>query len=145
VATAIASIGVTPLTFELDVADNARVEAVVGDISRTCGKLDILFNSAGILRQPVNLLDMPDSLWDQHWDVNLMGTIFCAQAAAREMLRRQYGRIINVASVAGDLPRLDMGHWSPKPAENVYQMLALELASRGITRMPLPPVRRIRP
>ena len=107
----IARSGVTPLTFELDVTDSVRVEAVVGDISRTCGKLDILFNSAGILRQPVNLLDMPDSLWDQHWDVNVMGTIFCAQAAAHEMLRRQYGRIINVASVAGDLPRLDMGHY----------------------------------
>ena len=75
-ATEIARIGVTPLTFELDVADSARVEAVVGDIARTCGKLDILFNSAGILRQPINLLDMPDGLWDQHWDVNLMGTHF---------------------------------------------------------------------
>jgi hypothetical protein len=40
-ATEIARIGVTPLTFELDVADSARVEAVVGDIARTCGKLDI--------------------------------------------------------------------------------------------------------
>ena len=97
-ATEIARIGITPLTFELDVTDSAHVEAVVGDIARTCGKLDILFNSAGILHQPITLLDMSDGLWDQHWDVNLMGTIFCAQAAAREMLRRQYGRIINVAS-----------------------------------------------
>jgi len=134
-ATEIARIGVTPLTFELDVADSARVEAVVGDIARTCGKLDILFNSAGILRQPVNLLDMPDSLWDQHWDVNLMGTIFCAQAAAREMLRRQYGRIINVASVAGDVPRLDMGHYCATKAgvKMFTKCLALELASRGVT------------
>jgi 2,3-dihydro-2,3-dihydroxybenzoate dehydrogenase len=97
-AAEIARVGVTPLSFELDVTNKAHVEAVVGDIARTCGKLDILFNSAGILRQPVNLLDLPEALWDQHWEVNVMGTIFCAQAAAREMLRRQYGRVINVAS-----------------------------------------------
>jgi 2,3-dihydro-2,3-dihydroxybenzoate dehydrogenase len=134
-AVEIARVGVTPLTFELDVVDRVRVEAVVGDIARTCGKLDILLNSAGILRQPMELLDMPEALWDQQWDVNLMGTIFCAQAAAREMLRRQYGRIINVASVAGDLPRLRMGHYCVTKAgvRMFTKCLALELASRGVT------------
>jgi 2,3-dihydro-2,3-dihydroxybenzoate dehydrogenase len=134
-ATEIARIGVTPLTFELDVTDRARVDAVVGDIARTCGKVDILFNSAGILRHPSALLDMPDALWDQHWDVNLMGTIFCAQAAAREMIRRQYGRIINVASIAGDLPRLHMGHYCVTKAgvKMFTKCLALELADRGVT------------
>jgi 2,3-dihydro-2,3-dihydroxybenzoate dehydrogenase len=134
-AAEVARIGVTPLTFELDVADKARIDAVVGDIARTCGKLDILFNSAGILRQPINLLDMADALWDQHWNVNLMGTIFCAQAVAREMIRRQYGRIINVASIAGDLPRLNMGHYCVTKAgvKMLTKCLALELASRGVT------------
>jgi 2,3-dihydro-2,3-dihydroxybenzoate dehydrogenase len=134
-AVEIARVGVTPLTFELNVADHARVEAVIGEIARTCSKLDILLNSAGILRQPVSLLEMPDSLWDQHWDVNLMGTIFCGQAAAREMVRRQYGRIINVTSVAGDLPRLDMGHYCVTKAgvKMFTKCLALELASRGVT------------
>jgi 2,3-dihydro-2,3-dihydroxybenzoate dehydrogenase len=134
-AAEIARIGVTPLAIELDVADHARVDAMVGDIVRTCGKLDILFNSAGIFRQPVGLLDMPDAWWDQHWEVNLMGTIFCAQAAAREMVRRQYGRIINVASIAGDLPRLNMGHYCVTKAgvKMFTKCLALELAGRGIT------------
>ena len=131
----IARVGVTPLSFELDVTNQARVETVVGDVARTCGKLDILFNSAGILRQPTNLLDMPESLWDQHWDVNVMGTIFCGQAAAREMIRRQYGRIINVASIAGDLPRLSMGHYCVTKAgvKMFTKCLALELASQGVT------------
>jgi 2,3-dihydro-2,3-dihydroxybenzoate dehydrogenase len=134
-ATEIARLGITPLTFELDVTDNARVDAVVWDIVRTCGKLDILFNSAGILRQATNLLDMPDDLWDQHWDVNLMGTIFCAQSAAREMIRRQYGRIINVASVAADLPRLKMGHYCVTKAgvKMFTKCLALELAGQAVT------------
>jgi len=131
----IAQVGVTPLTFELDVTNQARVETVVGDVARTCGKLDILFNSAGILRHPTNLLDMPESLWDQHWDVNVMGTIFCGQAAAREMIRRQYGRIINVASIAGDLPRMNMGHYCVTKAgvKMFTKCLALELASQGVT------------
>jgi 2,3-dihydro-2,3-dihydroxybenzoate dehydrogenase len=134
-ASEIARIGVTPLRFELDVSDCAQVNAVVGDIARTCGKLDILFNAAGILRQPTNLLDMSDTLWDQHWGVNLMGTIFCAQAAAQEMIRRQYGRIINVCSIAGDLPRLNMGHYCITKAgvKMFTKCLALELASRGVT------------
>lgn len=134
-AAEIARVGVTPMVFELNVADQSRVEAVVGAIARTCGKLDILFNSAGILRQPVNLLDMPDALWDLHWEVNVMGTIFCGQAAAREMIRRRYGRIINVASIAGDLPRLNMGHYCVTKAgvKMFTKCLALELASQGVT------------
>jgi 2,3-dihydro-2,3-dihydroxybenzoate dehydrogenase len=134
-AAEIARIGVTPLTFALDVADRVRVDGVVGDIARTCGKIDILFNAAGIFRHPSPLLDMPDALWDQHWDVNLMGTIFCAQAAAREMIRRQYGRIINVASIAANLPRLNMGHYCVSKAgvSMFTKCLALELASRGVT------------
>jgi 2,3-dihydro-2,3-dihydroxybenzoate dehydrogenase len=134
-ASEIARVGITPLTFELDVTERARVAAVVGDIARTCGKLDILFNAAGILRQPTPLIDMSDALWDQHWDVNLMGTICCAQAAAQEMIRRQYGRIINVASIAGDLPRLNMGHYCVTKAgvKMLTKCLALELASRGVT------------
>jgi len=134
-ATEIARVGVTPLAFELDVTDKARVDSVVGDVARTCGKLDILFNSAGILRQPTDLLDMPEALWDQHWEVNVTGTIFCAQAAAREMIRGQYGRIINVASIAGDLPRPTMGHYCVTKAgvKMFTKCLALELASRGVT------------
>jgi 2,3-dihydro-2,3-dihydroxybenzoate dehydrogenase len=134
-ASEIARTGITPLSFGLDVADRAQVNVVVGAITRTCGKLDILFNAAGILRQPTSLLDMSDALWDQHWDINLMGTLFCAQAAAQEMIRRQYGRIINVASIAGDLPRLNMGHYCITKAgvKMLTKCLALELASRGVT------------
>jgi 2,3-dihydro-2,3-dihydroxybenzoate dehydrogenase len=134
-ASDIARIGVTPLSFKLDVTDGAQVNAVVGDIARSCGKLDILFNAAGILRQPTSLIEMSDALWDQHWDVNLMGTVFCAQAAAQEMIRRQYGRIINVASIAGDLPRLNMGHYCITKAgvKMLTKCLALELASRDVT------------
>lgn len=134
-ATEIARVGVTPLTFVLDVADHSRVNAVVGDIALTCGKLDILVNAAGILQRPMPLLDMPTDVWDRHWNVNLMGTMFCAQAAAREMIRRRYGRIINVASIAADLPRPQMGHYGVSKAgvKMLTKCLALELAGQGVT------------
>src|SRR5687767_11448496 len=67
-ASEVARIGITPLRFGLDVTDRTQVDAVVDDIARTCGKLDILLNAAGILRQPTSLCEMSDTLWDQHWD-----------------------------------------------------------------------------
>ena len=134
-ATELAHVGITPLPFELDVTDNARVDAVVGEIVRTCGRFDILFNAAGVLQRPMPLLDLPDEVWDYHWNVNVMGTIFCAQAAAREMVRRRYGRIINVASIAADLPRINMGHYCVTKAgvKMFTKCLALELPSQGVT------------
>jgi 2,3-dihydro-2,3-dihydroxybenzoate dehydrogenase len=128
-------LGHAPLSFELDVTDRARVDAVVADIVRTCGTLDILFNSAGVLRRPMPLIDLPEGLWDLHWDVNLMGTILCAQAAAREMVTRRYGRIINVASIAADLPRMNLGHYCVSKAgvRMFTKCLALELADQGVT------------
>lgn len=134
-AVEIKAVGVTPLAFELDVTDQGRVNAVVSDIALSCGKLDILFNAAGILQRPMSLLEMPADLWDRHWNVNLMGTLFCAQAAAREMLRRRYGRIINVASIAADLPRPQMGHYCVSKAgvKMLTKCLALELAGQGVT------------
>ncbi len=127
--------GNTPLVFDLDVTDNLCVDAVVAEIARTCGRLDILFNSAGILRRPMALVEMPDELWDRHWNVNLMGTMFCAQATAREMVKRQYGRIINVASIAADLPRMHLGHYCVSKAgvRMFTKCLALELANQGVT------------
>lgn len=135
VAGELTDVGETPLAFELDVTDNARVDAVVAEIVRTCGTLDILFNSAGILRRPIDLLEMPDDLWDRHWNVNLMGTMFCAQAAGREMVKHHYGRIINVESIAGDLPRMRLGHYCvSKAAVKMFtKCLALELANQGVT------------
>jgi 2,3-dihydro-2,3-dihydroxybenzoate dehydrogenase len=134
-AAEIKAVGVTPLACELDVTDWARVNAVVGDIALSCGKLDILVNAAGILLRPMPLLDMPDELWERPWQVNLLGTVFCAQAAAREMLRRRYGRIVNIASIAADLPRLHLGPYCVSKAgvKMFTKCLALELAGTGVT------------
>jgi gluconate 5-dehydrogenase len=85
---------------QADVAKPADVQAVVDATVKAYGQVDILINNAGVTwgERPE---DMPLDKWQKVVDVNLTGAFLCSQAAGREMLKRQYGRIINVASIAG--------------------------------------------
>ena len=83
-----------------DVSNAADVEAVVHATVERFGKIDILVNNAG-----VSWGERPETMmlaqWQKVVDVNLTGAFICSQAAGREMLKRHYGRIINIASIAG--------------------------------------------
>ncbi len=83
-----------------DVARPGDVQAVVDTAMQAFGHVDILVNNAGITwgARPE---EMPLDKWQKVLDINLTGAFLFAQAAGREMLKRQYGRIINVASIAG--------------------------------------------
>ncbi len=83
-----------------DVAKPADVQAVVDATMKAYGQVDILVNNAGITwgERPET---MPFDKWQKVLDVNLTGAFLFAQAAGREMIKREYGRIINVASIAG--------------------------------------------
>jgi NAD(P)-dependent dehydrogenase (short-subunit alcohol dehydrogenase family) len=83
-----------------DVSKPAEVQAVVDKTIATFGQIDILVNNAGISwgDEPET---MPVEKWQKVIDVNLTGAFLFSQAAGREMLKRQYGRIINIASIAG--------------------------------------------
>ena len=66
-------------------------------------RIDILVNNAGIIQlQP--FLEMTDENWDKHLNVNLRGTFYCSQIVAREMIKQKKGKIINIASIAGETP-----------------------------------------
>lgn len=81
----------------LDVTDGNSVAQAVDRVVQQDGRLDVLFNGAGIIdREPV--LELSADLWDRILRVNLRGTFLCAQAAAKVMVRRGHGRIVNVAS-----------------------------------------------
>jgi 3-oxoacyl-[acyl-carrier protein] reductase len=81
----------------LDVTDRGQIETVVNEVIGVDGKIDILFNGAGVMiKYPV--LEMAEKTWDQVIDVNLKGMFLCTQAVARGMIARGYGRIINVSS-----------------------------------------------
>jgi NAD(P)-dependent dehydrogenase (short-subunit alcohol dehydrogenase family) len=85
---------------QCDVSSVADVEAVVRATLGRFGKIDILVNNAG-----VSWGERPEAMTLEQWrkvvDVNLTGAFICSQTAGREMLKRQYGRIINIASIAG--------------------------------------------
>jgi gluconate 5-dehydrogenase len=83
-----------------DVANASDVQAVVDATIERFGTIDVLVNNAGVSwgERPEA---MPLAQWQKVIDVNLTGAFVCSQAVGREMIRRQYGRIINIASIAG--------------------------------------------
>jgi NAD(P)-dependent dehydrogenase (short-subunit alcohol dehydrogenase family) len=83
-----------------DVAKPQDVQAVVDTAMRAFGQIDILVNNAGV-SWAARPEEMPLDKWQKVLDINLTGAFLFAQAAGREMIKRQYGRIINVASIAG--------------------------------------------
>lgn len=83
----------------MDVTKRIDVDAAVALAVKTYGKLDILVNNAGVLDYSP-FLDMKEESWDKVIDTNLKGYFYVAQAAAREMAKTKWGRIINIASIA---------------------------------------------
>ena len=112
-----------------DVASPADVQAVVDRTMAVYGRLDILVNNAGVTwgARPE---EMPLDKWQKVIDVNLTGAFLFAQAAGREMLKRQYGRIINVASIAGLHAAVHGPHYAAYAASKAGLMgLTRELAA----------------
>jgi NAD(P)-dependent dehydrogenase (short-subunit alcohol dehydrogenase family) len=112
-----------------DVSNPADVQAVVDKATATYGRLDILVNNAGVSwgAEPEN---MPLDKWQKVIDVNLTGAFLFAQAAGREMLKREYGRIINVASIAGLHAAVHGPHYAAYAASKAGLMgLTRELAA----------------
>ena len=124
---------------ELDVSDQRQAAQAIDGIVEGWGRLDVLVNAAGIAssgptsRGPV--MGIAEGDWDRILDVNLLGTVYCAQAAARHMMRQRSGRIVNIASVAGAIPRINGAAYGVSKAgvRMFTKCLALELARHGIT------------
>lgn len=120
----------------VDVRDMASVEAGVGFAVKTFGGLDVLVNNAALPRSAVAILDMTADGWDAVMDVNLRGSLFGMQAAAREMVRLgKGGRIINIASTAGTKPYKLRAHYGTSKAAIIMlsRYAALEFAEHKIT------------
>ncbi len=89
--------GIRTNCLRVDVTDRRMVEDTVSEIMRQEGQVDILFNGAGIVNRQL-VMEMSEGAWDRVLAINLKGTFLCCQAAGRVMVKRGYGRIINVAS-----------------------------------------------
>jgi NAD(P)-dependent dehydrogenase (short-subunit alcohol dehydrogenase family) len=83
--------------YVLDIRDVPSIEPMFNQIIKDLGRIDILVNCAG-MGHPIPAIDVTQEDWDYMMDLNLRGTFFCSQAAARYMLPRNYGRIINISS-----------------------------------------------
>jgi len=119
-----------------DVAKAADVQATVDKTVATYGKVDILINNAGVTwaAEPE---EMPLDKWQKVVDINLTGAFLFAQAAGRDMLKRQWGRIINTASIAGMHGSVHGPHYAPYAATKagligLTRELAVSWARQGI-------------
>ncbi|WP_099827684.1 SDR family NAD(P)-dependent oxidoreductase [Oceaniglobus indicus] len=89
------------LLVQVDVSDPASVAAALDKTQGAFDRIDVLVNSAGIAGPTHALADYPPDMWRRVQEVNLDGTFLCCQAVAPGMTARGYGRIVNVASIAG--------------------------------------------
>ncbi|MBC2859811.1 3-oxoacyl-[acyl-carrier-protein] reductase [Stappia sp. 28M-7] len=117
-----------------NLSDRAAVDALVPAAESAMGQLDILVNNAGITRDNL-FMRMKDEEWDDVIEVNLTAGFRLCRAAVKGMMRRRYGRIINIASVVGVTGNPGQGNYAAAKAGliGMAKSLAREVASRNIT------------
>jgi 3-oxoacyl-[acyl-carrier protein] reductase len=118
-----------------DVTNRAEVDATVARTVAEFGSVDILVNNAGTLDHVGQLGDQAPELWERDLRVNLTGAFNCAQVVWPHMREREWGRIVNMASVAGTLGGFGQASYSTTKAGliGLTKTLALEGARHGIT------------
>jgi NAD(P)-dependent dehydrogenase (short-subunit alcohol dehydrogenase family) len=120
---------------KVDISDFESVEKALAETIRQIGGVDILVNSAGITGPTVPLLEFPIDGWKQVIDINLNGTFYCNRAVAPLMVAQNYGRIVNIASIAGKEGNPNASGYSASKAGviGLTKSLGKELAKYNIT------------
>ena len=120
---------------KVDISDYASVEKAVTETIKQIGGIDILVNSAGITGPTVPLIEFPIDGWKQVIDINLNGTFYCNRAVAPVMVAQNYGRIVNIASIAGKEGNPNASGYSASKAGviGMTKSLGKELAKHNIT------------
>jgi len=134
VVAAIAAMGGTAIAIQADISQEAEVEALVKTTKTEFGRIDVLVNNAGITRDTL-LLRMKLADWQAVIDLNLTGVFLCTRAVSKIMLKQKSGRIINIASVAGQMGNPGQANYSAAKAGviGLTKTVAKELAPRGVT------------
>ena len=130
---AAAEIGRGARGFAADVGDPQQAAALVTNVEQALGRVDILVNNAGLTRDNL-LIRIKDDDWDAVLDANLRGAFVTTRAAARGMMKRRWGRIINIASVVGITGNKGQANYAASKAGliGLTKSVAKELASRNI-------------
>ncbi|HIA16338.1 MAG TPA: 3-oxoacyl-[acyl-carrier-protein] reductase [Dehalococcoidia bacterium] len=126
--------GVESFIVHGDVSDVDQVAKMINQVTKTFGGVDILVNNAGIIDDGL-LIRMSDDAWDNVISTNLNGTFYCTRAVLRGMIRRRWGRIINIGSVVGIRGNIGQVNYSASKAAIIgfTKALAKEVATRNIT------------
>lgn len=116
-----------------DVSNKKQINNLIKKTIKYFGKIDILVNNAGIFFQK-SFLDHTEKDWDKIININLKGVFLCSQAVAKEMTKQNYGKIINIASIAGIIGYPNASAYCASKAGiiNLTKELSIELASNNI-------------
>jgi 3-oxoacyl-[acyl-carrier protein] reductase len=119
--------------YACDVADPASVVALIEAVEKDFGSVDILVNNAGLTRDNI-LFRIKDDDWDAVLDANLRGAFVAIRSASRGMMKKRWGRIINIASVVGLVGNKGQANYAASKAGliGLTKSVAKELASRNI-------------
>jgi 3-oxoacyl-[acyl-carrier protein] reductase len=120
---------------KVDISDYQSVERATAETLKQIGGIDILVNSAGITGPTVPLAEFPVDGWKQVIDINLNGAFYCNRAVVPRMMAQNYGRIVNIASIAGKEGNPNASAYSASKAGviGMTKSLAKELAKHNIT------------
>jgi 3-oxoacyl-[acyl-carrier protein] reductase len=131
----IQELGRRALALKCDVTDRDGVQSTVARVVEELGSVDVLVNNAGTLDHAAQFHQQRPELWQRDLDVNLTGAFNCAQAVWPYMKERGWGRIVNMASVAGTLGGFGQASYSTTKAGllGLTRTLAMEGARHGIT------------
>ncbi|NJK57643.1 MAG: 3-oxoacyl-[acyl-carrier-protein] reductase [Pleurocapsa sp. SU_5_0] len=122
------------IALQADVSQSAEVDNLIKTTLDQFGRIDVLVNNAGITKDTL-LLRMKPEQWQAVIDLNLTGVFLCTKAVSKTMLKQRSGRIINIASVAGQMGNPGQANYSAAKAGVIgfTKTVAKELANRGIT------------
>jgi 3-oxoacyl-[acyl-carrier protein] reductase len=128
------AMGVKTMALKTNVADLADVEKSVEEIVKTMGRIDILVNNAGITKDNL-LIRMKKEDWDAVIGVNLTGVFNCTKAVSSLMMKQRYGKIINIASIVGQMGNFGQANYAASKGGVIAftKTVARELASRSVT------------
>lgn len=130
----LAQTGAEVFAYVCDISNEDAVSDVVADVLSKLGRIDILINNAAVFRDFCDFVSSSTALWRKYIDINIMGTMFFTRALLPKMIENAYGKIVNVASVAGVYGNPNMAHYSATKGAVIAmtKALAKEVIDKGI-------------
>jgi 3-oxoacyl-[acyl-carrier protein] reductase len=140
VAEELKGLGVKAMAVKSDVSNPEDAENLVKATIDEWGSIDYLVNNAGVTRDNL-AIRMSEKEWDMVLNINLKGTFLCSQAASKEMMKKRFGRIVNIASVSGILGTAGQANYASSKAGVIAltKSFARELGKRNITANAIAP------